>query len=59
MNEDDIRRLNSAYEAAWKRLQGSGGKSAQGAESAYGLAYQALVKAGLRPQIRQKYRYGL
>jgi hypothetical protein len=56
MNEDDARRLVSSYEAAWKRLQGLGGKNAQGAEAAYGLAYQALVKAGLRPQIRRKYR---
>lgn len=56
MTEDEKQSLRSAYNAAWKRLQGSGGKSAQGAEAAYGQAYQALVKAGLAPQIRRKYR---
>ncbi len=57
VDEDSARRLQSAYEAAWKRVaSGAGGKQAQGVEAAYGLAYQALVKAGLKPQIRKKYR---
>jgi hypothetical protein len=59
MTEDEKRSLISAYNAAWKRVNGSSGKSAQGAESAYGQAYQAMVKAGIAPQIRRKYRFGL
>jgi len=59
MTEDEKQSLRSAYNAAWKRVQGSSGKSAQGAESQYGQAYQQLVKAGLAPQIKRKYRYGL
>lgn len=61
MNEltDDQRRLVSAYNDALRKLGSAHGKSAQGAESTYGQAYQALVRAGLAPQIRQKYRYGL
>ena len=32
------------------------GKPGQVAESNYGNAYQACVKAGLRPQVRSRYR---
>lgn len=42
--------------AARKRLDGASGKNGQGAENAYGQAYQALVRAGVRPQIRHKHR---
>lgn len=56
MNEDEIRRLNSSFEAAAKRLRATGGKAGQGAENAYAEAYQQLVKAGLKPQLRHKYR---
>ena len=56
---DDGQRLVSAYNAAWKKVATSSGKSAQGAESGYGQAYQALVRAGIAPQIRRKYRFGI
>jgi hypothetical protein len=56
VDDDEARRLMSAYNAAWKRVSVSTGKTAQGAEAAYGQAYQALVRAGLAPQIKQKYR---
>lgn len=59
MTQDDIDSLWSSYRKAWKDLQGAQGKSAQGKEVAYGLAYQALVRAGLAPQLRGKYRYSL
>ena len=59
MTEDEKQSLRSAYNAAWKRVQGSSGKQAQGIESSYGQAYQQLVKAGLAPQIKKKYRYGM
>ena len=35
------------------------GKAASGAERKYGIAYQNCVKAGIKPQIRKKYRGGL
>jgi hypothetical protein len=53
---DEQQKLISAFNAASKRLNGSSGKSAQGIEAAYGEAYQALVKAGLAPQLKAKYR---
>jgi hypothetical protein len=53
---DEQQKLVSAFNAAAKRLNGSSGKSASGIESAYGEAYQALVKAGLAPQLKAKYR---
>jgi hypothetical protein len=56
VTKDEIDRLWSDYRAAWKRLSGASGKSAQGAEKAYGQAYQALVRAGAAPQIKAKYR---
>jgi hypothetical protein len=62
MTEEQVelkRRLESNVSAAWKKVQGSTGKSAAGAESAYGIAYQALVRAGFAPQIRKKYRPGI
>ena len=56
MTEDEIRNLDFAFRNASDRLRKVGGKGAQGAENAYAMAYQALVKAGLKPQIRHKYR---
>ena len=53
---DEQQKLISAYNAAAKRLNGASGKSASGVEAAYGEAYQALVKAGLAPQLKGKYR---
>jgi hypothetical protein len=45
--------FNSASTAIKKQV---GGKGGEGTEAKYGQAYQALVKAGVRPQIRKKYR---
>ena len=59
MTQDEIDSLWSSYRKAWKDLQGAQGKSAQGKEVAYGLAYQALVRAGQVTQLRGKYRYSL
>jgi hypothetical protein len=54
---DDHDRLLHAFREAYTRLTKTGAsKSSQGVESAYGEAYQALVRAGLRPQIKKKYR---
>lgn len=35
------------------------GKAAVGAERKYGVAYQNCVRAGIKPQLRKKYRGGL
>lgn len=53
---EDVERLERALAAALDKVRKTIGKSAGGAENAYGQAYQALVKAGARPQIRYKYR---
>jgi hypothetical protein len=53
---DEQQKLVSTFNAARKRLDGASGKSASGVEAAYGEAYQALVKAGIAPQIKAKYR---
>lgn len=58
MTKDEIDRLESNMNSASSQVKKSlpmrqGGA---GAEKAYGAAYQALVRAGLRPQIRAKYR---
>lgn len=52
-NKEDLERdLNIAI----KILAQTQGRAAPGAERAYGIAYQNLVRAGYRPQIRAKYR---
>jgi len=53
MNAENLER---DFAALTKRRRDAFGKSAQGVENQYGQAYQALVKAGVRPQIRHKYR---
>jgi len=53
---EDKDKLERAFASAGQKLAGSTGKSARGAENSYGAAYQQLVKAGYRPQLRLKYR---
>lgn len=55
-NEDLLRNLASASNDIKKSM---GGKSGEGVEKKYGVAYQACVKAGLKPQLRRKYRRGV
>lgn len=52
-NEDLLRDLEIASKDIKKQ---TGGKSGEGAEKRYGLAYAACVKAGLKPPLRSKYR---
>ena len=59
MPESDA--LFAAYEEALRKLANGGkGLSFQqqgaAAEARYAQAYQALVRAGLAPQLRKKYR---
>lgn len=55
MTEDQEKAV-SAFKAARKRLDGASGKSAGGVEAAYGEAYQLMVRLGVAPQIKAKYR---
>jgi hypothetical protein len=44
------------FELARKKLSSGGGKNAGGLEGDYAVAFQRLVRLGLRPQLRRKYR---
>ena len=48
--------LERSLQIASKELAGAHGRTAQGTENKYGQAYQALVRAGFRQQLRKKYR---
>ena len=54
--EDLWRAYNSAAADLKKAV---GGKQGESAEKKFGLAYLALVKAGLAPRLKRKYRGGL
>ena len=57
MKQDEIDRLERDMASASSTIRKSvGGKPGETNEKKYGQAYQELVKAGLRPQIRKKYR---
>ena len=55
MNEERDKRLQSAYDAASKKLKDCVPNDT-GAESNYAQAYQALVAAKLVMPIKRKYR---
>lgn len=55
-NEDLLRDLESASKSI---KQQNGGKTGEGIEKRYGIAYSQCVKAGLKPPLRKKYRGGL
>lgn len=54
MNDDLEYNFEKARERINKCLPVSGGGA--GAERAYAVAYQRLVQAGRKPQIKKKYR---
>lgn len=57
MDEESLLRdLNAASNDIKKSI---GGRAGEGIEKKYGIAYQQCVKAGLKPQIKKKYRGGL
>jgi hypothetical protein len=56
MSESNDRLISDLNSAASNLKKSIGGKAGEGAEKLYGQAYQALVKAGLRPQLKGKYR---
>ena len=54
---DDIEKLKSNLNAASSNLRKVvGGKAGDGVEKTYGQAYQALVRVGVKPQLKKKYR---
>jgi hypothetical protein len=54
---ENIERLQSNFNAASNGIHKAiGGKGGDGAEKVYGQAYQALVKAGAKPQLKKRYR---
>lgn len=52
-NDDLLRNLNAASNDIKKS---AGGKAGESAEKRYGIAYQACVRAGIKPPLRKKYR---
>lgn len=48
-----LRNLDNASSAIKRQTSG---KAGEGFEKKYGQAYQECVKAGIKPQIRKKYR---
>jgi hypothetical protein len=57
MTQDEIDRLERNMDAASSTIRKSvGGKPGESAEKLYGLAFAALVRAGLRRPLRKKYR---
>lgn len=54
---EDHERLVSNFNAMSSAIKKqTGGKAGEGIEKQYGQAYQQLVKVGLKPQLRKKYR---
>jgi hypothetical protein len=55
--DDEIRYAESDYNAALVNLMKCRpGKEGFGIEAKYGEAYQALVRLGVKPQLRMRYR---
>jgi hypothetical protein len=57
MSEEDL--LRNLASASTDLKKSVGGKASEGVEKRYGLAYQACVKAGIKPPLRKKYRGGV
>jgi flagellin-specific chaperone FliS len=56
-NTEEIRRAEQNMESALTRLKNAkAGKLNSGLEAIYGQAYQRLVRAGAKPQLKLKYR---
>jgi len=53
---DNERLLRDLESAAVAMRRGTGGKAGEGPEKKYGQAYQNCVKAGIKPQIKKRYR---
>jgi hypothetical protein len=55
---DEIEKAEAELRRQYERLRKcpTMAEGGAGVESAYGQAYQALVRLGARPQLRKKYR---
>lgn len=53
-DQDLLRQIDIAM---GKLAKTGASKSSQGAENEYSQAYQACVRAGLKPALRKRYRY--
>ena len=57
ISDEDKDKLERSFSNASSNIKKqTSGKLGESYEKAYGIAYQQLVKSGLRPQIRKKYR---
>ena len=56
MSEENDRLVSNMNSASSNLKKVVTGKAGDGVEKIYGQAYQALVKAGLKPALRKKYR---
>lgn len=56
LTQEQVQALELEYNLARNALANAQAGRRTGEERRFGLAYQALVRAGLRQQIRKKYR---
>ena len=56
MSEDNEKILRNLDAASTAVRRGTGGKTGEGSENAYGIAYAKAVQAGLKPRLKRKYR---
>lgn len=57
INSEEVDRLERSMSSASNNLRKVvGGKAGESVEKVYGQTYTALVRAGLRPRLRKKYR---
>lgn len=56
MSEDSERLISNFNSASNSLKKIAGGKAGESIEKVYGQAYQQLVKVGIKPQLRKKYR---
>lgn len=57
MSQELAASLERDLEKARYKIERDGVKNGAGNEAAYGAIYQRLVRLGVRPQLRLKYRY--
>lgn len=55
--ETEIRNAQQAHDNAWAVIRkATPGKAGFGHEATYGQTYQYLVRLGVKPQLKKKYR---
>jgi hypothetical protein len=55
--DEEIRKAREAHDAAWAVVRkATPGKAGFGIEAVYGQTYQYLVRLGVKPQLKKKYR---